>query len=207
MEGETESPKNRSVCCSVGILRKKKMVLKLYGQTLQASPTAKFLGVTFQANMKWTAHIAQIETEARQRLNHLKVLYWKRGGASPETAIRVYQAYIRSLFEYALPAWCNLGKPQLKKLQPIQNIAIRMSYRLPRYTNTDYCHNISGLMTLEERLLVLGKKYFHRAVRNPSLQPMIQEERTGPPRHICSTPLSYLLLQCEELLLFFSEPR
>ena len=145
--------------------------------------------------MKWTRHIDNIETEARKRLNHLKVLCRRNGGANPTTAIRVYQSYIRPLFEYAAPAWCNLAKPQLERLQIIQNIAIRMCYRMPKSTNTDYIHQVSGLMTLKERQVILGKKFLNRAESIPSLQPIINEERAGAPRFICSTPLSFLL-QC-----------
>ncbi|KAL7370583.1 hypothetical protein ABVT39_004871 [Epinephelus coioides] len=167
--------------------------LKLYGRTLQVTPTAKFLGVTFQQNMQWTAHIADMENEARRRLNPLKVLCRKEGGANPETASRVYQSYSRPLFEYAAPAWCNVGAAQLKKLQTIQNIAIKMCYRIPKYTSNKYTHLFSGFMTLQERMVYLGKKYLHRAETNPSLQPIIEEERTNPPRFICTTPLSVLL--------------
>lgn len=111
--------------------------LKLYDKTLQVTPTAKFLGVTFQQNMQWTAHIAEVEKEARRRLNHLKVLCIKKGGANPETALKVYQSYIRPLFEYAAPAWCNIGRAQLNKLQVIQNIAIKMCCRIPKYTSNE----------------------------------------------------------------------
>ncbi|KAL7403374.1 hypothetical protein ABVT39_028188 [Epinephelus coioides] len=166
------------------------LTLKLYGRTLQVTPTAK---CTFRQNMQWTAHIADMENEARRRLNHLKLLCRKEGGANPETASRVYQSYIRPLFEYAAPAWCNVGAAQLKKLQTIQNIAIKMCYRIPKYTSNKYTHLLSGFMTLQERMVYLGKKYLHRAETNPSLQPVIEEERTNPPRFICTTPLSVLL--------------
>ena len=187
------NPLKTQVVLFSGKTQPQNLILKLYGQTLTASPTAKFLGVTFQRNMKWTVHIANIEKEARKRLNHLRIICRRNGGATPETAIRVYIAYIRSLFEYAIPAWCNLSKYQLQKFQIVQNIAIRMCYRLPSYTNVNYIHKLSGLKTLKERLAVLGKKYLNRAESNPSLQRIIAQERTGPPRHICSTPLSVLI--------------
>ncbi len=157
--------------------QKDHMNLQLYGKTIQATPTAKFLGVTFQQNVQWTAHRAASEKDARQRLNHLKVLCRKQGGANPEIAVQVYQSYIGPLFEYAVPAWCNVGRAQLKKLQVIQNLAIKMCHEIPKYTSNEYIHRLSGLKTLQERMVILGKKYLHRAETNPSLQPITEEEK------------------------------
>lgn len=162
--------------------------ISLYGNPITITKTAKFLGVTFQQNMTWTTHISNITTEARKRLNHLKALTGKKNGASPETIIKVYTSYIRSIFEYAMPSWITVSDYQLQQLQIIQNKAIKLAYRLPNYINTNYIHKISGLSTIKQRQNIISQKYFNRAIHNPSLQPIIHEAQWTT-----STPLSIML--------------
>ena len=61
------------------------------------TPTAKFTGDTFQESMFWCPHIEYLEKAGRIRLNNLKLLC-RIGGATPGTAVRVYQSNIQVCF-------------------------------------------------------------------------------------------------------------
>lgn len=159
--------------------------LKLYGRTLQTSAT--------EYEMDSTCH--RSEKEARSKLNHLKVICRWKGGANPDTALKVYQSFNRPLFEYAAPTCCNSGTTQFKKIPDSTKHCHKnvFCYRMPKQTRSRYTHLCFGLFTLEERLATLGKKHLRRAKQIPSLSQAIGEERKNTHKYICSTPLSVLL--------------
>lgn len=167
---------------------KKPIDLKLYGEAIKVEKEAKFLGVTFQKNMNWTSHIANIEREGRKRLNHLKTLCGRKCGASPQTVLKVYISYIRSLFEYALPAWITASPRQMNRLQRIQNLAVKMAYRLPKYISNHHVHSISGLASISSRQSIVGQRFMNRATRNPSLRRAVRQARWT-----ADTPMSIML--------------
>ncbi|XP_064862156.1 probable RNA-directed DNA polymerase from transposon BS [Oncorhynchus nerka] len=173
---------------STGKKTRKPIDLKLYGETIKVGKEAKFLGVTFQKNMSWTTHIANIEREGRKRLNHLKTLCGRKYGASPQTVLKVYTSYIRPLFEYALPAWITASPQQMNRLQTVQNMAAKMAYRLPRYISNHYVNSISGLTSINNRQSVIGQKFINRATHNPSLK-----EAVGQAKWTTDTPMSIML--------------
>ena len=65
--------------------------------------TAKLLGVTISADLKWNCHINNIVKKASQRIYYLTVL--KRFGASSEHLLHVYKTVIRPIVEYACQCW------------------------------------------------------------------------------------------------------
>lgn len=135
--------------------------------------------------MHWTTHIANIE---RKRLDHLKMLCGRKYGASPQTVLKVYISYIRSLFEYALPAWITASPQQMNRLQIIQNIAIKMAFRLPKYISNHHVNRISGLTSINNRQSIIGQKFINRATHNPSLK-----EAVGQAKWTTDTPMSIML--------------
>lgn len=93
---------------------------------------AKFLGVTFQENMSWSAHIECLEKKGRKRLNHLRVLCKRKGGASPGTAIESTRgAFGRSLSMLHQPGvkWGGLTS---ENFRPFKTLPSRWHTDSPR---------------------------------------------------------------------------
>jgi hypothetical protein len=100
---------------------------------------------------------------------------------STTTLIHVYKALIGSLFNYS--AFCANQASQfwLKKLQVIQNSAIRAIYKLPYDTATEDLLGIAAGNNLEDirsRMFTLKKRYLSRANihDNPILKKKLVEE-------------------------------
>lgn len=112
---------------------------------MNVEKVAKFLGILSEEHALNNTYREHKESKGRKRFNHLKTMCGRKYRKSPQTVFKVYISYIRSLFKYTLPAWITASPLQINWLLTIQNIAITIPYRLPRYPSNHYTHNISGL--------------------------------------------------------------
>ena len=110
--------------------------------------TAKLLGVTLSANLKWNYHVESIVKKASKRIYFLTVL--KRFGAAHEHLIHVYKTLIRPITEYACQCWHpGLTKELSLEIESIQ----KRSLRIIMYNCESYQKAMSEckLSSLEQR--------------------------------------------------------
>lgn len=75
--------------------------MKISNQTIYTSETTKFLGVTFQENLNWSAHISKVTQACENGFKTMSCLRRTWWGADPTTLMKIYKALIRSRIEYA----------------------------------------------------------------------------------------------------------
>jgi Domain of unknown function (DUF1891) len=79
----------------------------------------KLLGVLIDTNLKWDSHVDSICSKASSRLHFLTQL--KRNGATAKDLLHFYETVIRSVFEYACPAWhSSLTVEQSYRIEAVQ---------------------------------------------------------------------------------------
>ena len=138
---------------------------------------AKFLGVEIDNTFRFKNHIQDLALRAEKRLNILKILAW--GGTEPKILIRLYKTFIRSLFEYSAVCIVQCPDTVLDILQKIQNKAIRIALRLPRYIRIADLHKNACLPTVKERLHQLGLRLLGKMkTGNPLVREIVREYDT-----------------------------
>ena len=81
----------------------------------------KILGVTYDTSLSFRNHIHDIKQKCTHRLNTLRTLTGTDFGQHKETLTMIYKQYIRSVLEYASPAWPpNLATTHHNTQQTIQ---------------------------------------------------------------------------------------
>ena len=117
-------------CSSHGLtLNKEKTKLLLHGksrpdqQTLTALPTiddqVNILGIIFQRNLKWDAHIDRVTKSASRRVHVLRQLK-KISTVTKKDLLIVYESFILSLMEYNCPVFVGLNDCNNKKIEKIR---------------------------------------------------------------------------------------
>ena len=125
----------------------------------------KILGVYFDPLFKFSHHVTQIHERASSRIRILKVLAGTNWGQQKETLLVTYRALIRSLFTYAAPIWCpNVSSSSLKKLQVLQNSALRVATGCHRMAPIDHLHRESSMLPLVDSLHLLCRQYLASAM-------------------------------------------
>jgi len=139
---------------------------------------AKFLGVEIDSSLRFKDHIQDLAARAEKRLNILRILAW--GGTEPKTMIRLYKIYIRSIFEYGSVSFLHCPDSTLEVMQRIQNRAIRICLRLPRYVSIKILHESSCLATIKERFSQLGSRTISKMiVTNPLIKEIVKEHESN----------------------------
>jgi hypothetical protein len=79
----------------------------------------KLLGVSFQNNLKWNAHVEEITRKANKRLYHLREC--RKSQLPVEVGIITYQSKIRPTLEYASPVWARLPNYLRDEIERVQS--------------------------------------------------------------------------------------
>ena len=74
--------------------------LWLRHELLKYQKELNFLGITFDQQLTFKAHIDDIVTICKKRLNLLKALRGKSWGAHPSTLLYTYKVFVRPFLEY-----------------------------------------------------------------------------------------------------------
>ena len=119
--------------------------------------------------MSFKRHIDEGVKKAHRRLNLLKLLSGTDWGCKPKTLMRLYKSYVRPVMEYGSIVMLSASKGQLKKLQTVQNRAIRIAYRLHPLSHTNEIHELANIELLEERFKHLANKFIHSLEYNSKL--------------------------------------
>ncbi|XP_031347103.1 uncharacterized protein LOC116173624 [Photinus pyralis] len=85
----------------------------------------RYLGLIINNKLKWNEHINYLTIKCEKSLNILKVLTKVGWGCDIHTALLMYKSYIRARLDYGCLLYGNAPKSQLKRLDIIQNKALR----------------------------------------------------------------------------------
>ena len=125
--------------------------LLLKGLLVQQVTQYKLLGVTINAALKWDDHVNAITSKAAKRLWFFEKV--KRAGVVKEDLAYFFQTVVRSILEYACPAWhISLTKEQSMSLENVQCRALQIIVGNIPYEEA--CR-LFDLPTLAERRLSL----------------------------------------------------
>jgi hypothetical protein len=116
---------NGSKTTVISFSRKRNVIdtkYSLKGTDLQKSKTCKYLGLTFQDNLKWDSHITNTVSNAKKRL-HFVMRNLK--GSLPKTKEHAYLCLIRPLLEYCSRVWDPHSYQLIASINSVQSKAAR----------------------------------------------------------------------------------
>ena len=165
--------------------------LHLFDDVIRPTNSAKFLGIEIDGALCFKKQINSIYDRAMKRLNVLKVL--SANGTDAPTLMRLYKMYVRPIIEYGSIAFMSAPKTQLSRLEQIQNEAIRICLRLPRYIRTSLLHEYASLEPIFERLKDLNVSLLETMKsKNVHIENLVEcHSRPTDNRHL--SPLDNLL--------------
>ena len=127
--------------------------------------------------MTFEAHIEDIVSRCKKRLNLLKAIRGNSWGAHPTTIIYTYKAYIRPLLEYGCILFAHAKMELLKKIQAVEIEAIKIAYRLPPWTTHHWCYSYIDFDNILERMKFLGKNFVNKNNQDPLIKPLIDASK------------------------------
>ena len=147
--------------------------LQLFNDIVRPTQSAKFLGVEIDSLLSFKKHIDSVCDRSSKRLNVLKIL--ASNGADPRTLMKLYKIYVRPIIEYGSIAFLSAPKTQLDRLDKIQNDAIRISLKLPKYIRNSLLNEYASIEPIYDRLSQLNTSLLSKmTLKNEHVNNLVQ---------------------------------
>lgn len=131
------------------------------GEQVKQVKTAKYLGVTLDPKLSWTAHLEATARKAAARQAQLYPLINPRSKINPNTALRIYKATILPILTYACPVWTGArDKTKIKKLQIVQNKTLSAIAKTRKGTRIKKLHEDLKMPMINEVITKLNEKFY-----------------------------------------------
>ena len=164
----------------------------LNNTTIPHTHETKILGVTYNTSMSFAPHINNIVAKCRPRLNALRALTGTTFGQNKETLTLVYKQHIRSILNYASPAWAPvISDTQLRKLQTTQNTALRIILGSTQTTPINHLHAETKILTIKQHLDMRGTQFLASVINNTNSPCHYLHNHPPTHRQIVNTPHRY----------------
>ena len=132
-------------------------------------PTVKnprMLGVTFDPTFSFSSHADNVARRAASRLHIMKALADSTFGKDKECLLMTFKMFIRSLFNYAAAiVYPNYSATSIRKLQLVQNRALRLALGCHSASSFDHIHNEAMELPVENHLRLLSAQFLARALQ------------------------------------------
>lgn len=92
---------------------------------IEKAQTIKFLGLIWDKSLRWRAHIKDLKTRLKKRLNILSIISKVLWGASRESLEKIVKAIIVPTIDYGSTVYGGASESLLKMLDPILHISVR----------------------------------------------------------------------------------
>jgi len=124
---------------SVHPRRKYKYEVKVQvGNTMiKPSKATRYLGVIIDSQLKWIDHMQHIERNVAPRIGLLRFLSSAAEDSNDKIMLNLYKSLVRTILVYGHAVILTAGDKIWKRLQVLQNKAIRATLNLPKYLHSE----------------------------------------------------------------------
>lgn len=151
---------------------------QLDNSQIPSSSTFKFLGMTFDEKHNWKPHIDSLKSRTTRDLNILKFLSHTTWGSDFPSLLKVYKSMILPKLKYGDFIYDSACESYKRKLNTVQNHALRLSTGAYRTTPITSLECLSSTPSLQFQ-------------RNLSLLKYTTSIKSRPPSHLPSTFLTH----------------
>ena len=158
-------------CKSLTFTRRKKPepepILLLSGVNIEPVDTFKFLGITFDKRLNWSAHISSLITSIQRLANLLKIMAGRKISLKLHLLTRLYKALIRSKIDYSAPILASLPPSRIATLEKTQNQMLRIILGCQNTTPVALLQLETGIEPIAARLDKLASRYVLKLGNKP----------------------------------------
>lgn len=120
-----------------------KRKLKIFNKNIAWTNEAKYLGVMIDKKVTLKQHIDYVIKKTNVAINTLYPLINRKSKLCLQNKLLIYKVAIRPIFTYACPAFTEIAKTHIKRLQVQQNKVLKMILDTSRYERTDAIHEMA----------------------------------------------------------------
>ena len=150
-------------------MKETNFTIKLFGHSIQIVPEVVFLGVIFDQRMTWEPQYRNTVSRAHKRLNLLRRICSLAKDPNPNILAKLYQSLIIPIFEYSSICSISAAECHIEKLQLVQNMALRVVMKSPKYITIHDLHDCTGFVTIKDHLVSYAKQRVKTMRKNSNI--------------------------------------
>ncbi|XP_067121318.1 uncharacterized protein [Centruroides vittatus] len=145
--------KCEAMVLSKGRQLKKPLRIFMNHQRIKNTTSLKYLGLTFDQNMRWASHITNVTNRAIKISNALQCISHRSWGMNEKFIKIIYKACIETIILYGAPFWAEAvdNVRTKKKLNKAQRLSLLRLCRAYRTALTAALQVLSGVLPLHIR--------------------------------------------------------
>jgi len=144
-------------------------------QKIPYSNTAKYLGMTLDAKLRWKEHVKKKKEEINIKFRRMQWLMGRNSQLSLHNKILLYKQIIKPIWAYGIQLWGCTRKTNLKIMQTIQNKILRQITNAEWYIRNERIHNDLKISTVQEEVRRHAVRHVEKlkSHENPEMQKVI----------------------------------
>ncbi|KAJ8910281.1 hypothetical protein NQ315_016098 [Exocentrus adspersus] len=142
------------------------------GEAIQWSNNVKYLGVHLDRTMTWGHHVAETIRKAKIARARLYPLLCGESRLNLRNKLLLIKSIIQPQLTYASTAWGHACKTHLKRIQAVENIALRTAVSAPWFVRNRDLHRDLEWTPVQEVIKTKAAKVYAKATdhENPLLR-------------------------------------
>lgn len=150
--------KTKGIIFSKGAVRNLPQRIRINHVPVEWVSQYKYLGITFDPQMRWSAHIDSCVAKATRGINVMKSLTRVWWGADPKTLLIIYKGLVRTHLDFGMQCIFKTSKANWNKLNNTQYQALRVITGCMKSTPIRVLLSETSEMPLELRRVWLSAK-------------------------------------------------
>ena len=114
--------------------------ININGHVIPYENTAKYLGMTLDAKLRWKAHVKKKRDELELRYKSMYWLIGKHSSLSVHNKVLLYKQVLMPVWTYGIQLWGCTKQSNIKIIQRFQNKVLRGIVNAPWYIRNDDLH-------------------------------------------------------------------
>ena len=145
------------------------MQVKVENTIIKPLDCTRYLGVIIDKKLNWRSHLDHIESRVAPRIGLLRYISRTAYKPNNKTMINIFKSIVRTIIIYSFPVLLTADQNVWKRMQIMQNKALRAALGLPIYTSVGYIHMISNIPKIKHYATGLLQKLMQTATSNNDL--------------------------------------
>lgn len=142
--------------------KEKGTILRLNNSIIPYANTAKYLGMTLDAKLRWKEHIKKKQEEIKLRAKGMYWLIGRRSQLTIQNKVLLYNQVIKPIWLYGVQLWGCASKTNIERIQRSQNKILRDIVNAPWFIRNRDIHRDLKIPTIEDEIRKTAHRHQHK---------------------------------------------
>lgn len=149
--------------------------------------TAKYLGITLDAKLRWKAHVKKKRQELELKYKKMQWLLGRQSKLSIQNKILLYNQILKPVWSYGSQLWGCASESNIQIIQRFQNKVLRNIVDAPWYIRGSDIHKDLRIDTVKQTINKQARKHEERLLKHVNVEALQLLDTTNQIRRLKRT--------------------